>query len=68
MFCGEVYIYARSAGDGNAAADGTESDADTADADCPTVSVHVPSAHWACHEHHAEAHHQTGMNNNDNHN
>lgn len=61
MFCGEVHLYTGGPGYSYAAADGAEPNADAVDEDSSTVLVYVPSTDWTGHEHHAAAHHQTGL-------
>jgi len=57
---GEVDLYTGSAGSRDAAADGYEPAANTADENCDSVTGHVPKTHRLRHEHHAAAYYQAG--------
>lgn len=60
VFRREVDLHARSSGSRDAAVDGHESAANTADEDSHSVAGHVPKTHRICHEHNAAAYYQTG--------
>jgi len=60
VFWREVDLHTRSSGSCNAAANGHEPAANSANENRDSVAGHVSETHWIRHEHHAAADHQTG--------